>query len=466
MIWLLGIAIIILCYFLNRENNYYKGRKLPIGCKGLPIIGKIFELNSPDLHYKLEKYIEEFGTIIRYPIGKYDGYFICDAKNIQHIFSKNGDDNNDRLGFRETDILLGAEDELFHSNGDSWRVKRNVLHKALNKLYLCGKIDEYTIEKLNNTVNYIKNNNIFSPHEVFRNMMFDVALKLMTGDDVDEKEKELIKNFPGAYASANTDEFIYNIPIISNIARKIIDKFNYSYVNLLKEETQRTMPYFLRYANIDNDNSVGGLMKNSETSLDDIKRARLLLDIHIAGWGTVEYYISWFIKILANRPDIQEKLQKEFDLGNDNTYYNKCYKELMRYRPLVIYTSFRTAKKDIITLNNSIIPEGSILMYNLWHVHHNKEFWKDPDVYDPERFDENNLSKNDEHENFMPFFTGPRICPGKKIGEKQIYIIMKELLKNFTFKPVNDGEKLDESVFNYGILKQNEYQIKFVERSN
>ncbi len=57
------------------------------------------------------------------------------------------------------------------------------------------------------------------------------------------------------------------------------------------------------------------------------------------------------------------------------------------------------------TIQGFDVPKGSIVLSNLWHVHHDPDVWEDPEVFRPERFlDEAGKVVVPPH--FIPFSIG------------------------------------------------------------
>lgn len=58
------------------------------------------------------------------------------------------------------------------------------------------------------------------------------------------------------------------------------------------------------------------------------------------------------------------------------------------------------------------MPAGSLVNFNLLHMHNNEKYFPNPETFDPMRFE--TKTDNDKQVNaFLPFSAGPRNCIGK-----------------------------------------------------
>lgn len=66
-------------------------------------------------------------------------------------------------------------------------------------------------------------------------------------------------------------------------------------------------------------------------------------------------------------------------------------------------------------------------------IHHDPEYYPNPEVFDPERFSEEEKKKRHPYA-FIPFGEGPRNCIGMRFGLLETKIALVSILKYFKVK--------------------------------
>ena len=83
------------------------------------------------------------------------------------------------------------------------------------------------------------------------------------------------------------------------------------------------------------------------------------------------------------------------------------------------------------------IPQGTMLLLNVWSLHRNADLWKEPTRFMPERFE----GKEDgEAYNMIPFGAGRRACPGDKMAKRVIGMALGALIQCFEWKRIGEEE--------------------------
>jgi len=167
----------------------------------------------------------------------------------------------------------------------------------------------------------------------------------------------------------------------------------------------------------------------------------------LGGYETSSSTILAFIHIMIIHPGIQAKLQAEIDsvVGRNRLpdfsdkehlpYTNAVFKEVLRWHPIVPLGAHHRAIKDDEYRGMSI-PEGSLLLPNVWVMARNKTVYgDDAHLFRPERFLESELR---DPARFV-FGFGRRICPGRYLAENNIFIVIVSLMQLFKVDKAVDG---------------------------
>lgn len=107
---------------------------------------------------------------------------------------------------------------------------------------------------------------------------------------------------------------------------------------------------------------------------------------------------TWLFQIMAQRPDILDRVRKEnpearngdmnapigLQMLESMTYTNAVVKELLRYRPPVIFVPY-IAKKAFPVTPTYTVPRGAMIVPSCYPALHDPEVYTQPDVFDAER---------------------------------------------------------------------------------
>ncbi|ULT96287.1 hypothetical protein L5515_011816 [Caenorhabditis briggsae] len=158
------------------------------------------------------------------------------------------------------------------------------------------------------------------------------------------------------------------------------------------------------------------------------------------GHDTTSTGLMWAIHLIGNHPEIQRKVQAELDevLGDEEDVttehlarlkYLECVlKESLRIRSSVPIIMRELSEDQVIGGIN--IPKGVTLLLNLYLVHRDPAQWKDPEVFDPDRFlPENSVGRKPFA--FIPFSAGSRNCIGQRFALIEEKVIMTHILRHF-----------------------------------
>lgn len=108
--------------------------------------------------------------------------------------------------------------------------------------------------------------------------------------------------------------------------------------------------------------------------------------------------------------------------------------ETLRKYPAVDAIIRVSEKEYKIANSNQIIPKGVMVSIPAYSIHHDPEYYPNPEKFDPNRFlPENKLTRHPF--SYLPFGEGPRNCVGLRFGYMQTRIGLIKSLLDYKFSP-------------------------------
>ncbi|KAH8356276.1 hypothetical protein KR200_007094, partial [Drosophila serrata] len=166
----------------------------------------------------------------------------------------------------------------------------------------------------------------------------------------------------------------------------------------------------------------------------------------LAGFETSSTTVGFALFELACNQDIQDKLRAEIDgvlekrngkLDYDSmrelTYLEKVIDESLRKHPVVGHLIRITTQRYEHSNPKYNLEPGTGVVVPTWGIHHDPEFYPEPEKFIPERFDEEQVKQRPAC-TFLPFGDGPRNCIGLRFGRMQVVVAMSLLIHNFKFE--------------------------------
>ncbi|XP_061005531.1 CCAAT/enhancer-binding protein zeta-like [Dama dama] len=151
------------------------------------------------------------------------------------------------------------------------------------------------------------------------------------------------------------------------------------------------------------------------------------------GHDTTASGLSWVLYNLAKHPEYQERCRQEVDDLAQLPFLTMCIKDSLRLHPPVTVIS-RCCTQDIMLPHSRVIPKGVICLISIFGTHHNPSVWPDPEVYDPFRFEPENI-KGRSPLAFIPFSAGPRNCIGQTFAMTEMNVVLALTLLRFRVLP-------------------------------
>lgn len=169
------------------------------------------------------------------------------------------------------------------------------------------------------------------------------------------------------------------------------------------------------------------------------------------GHDTTTSGMSWTLYCLAKYPEHQVKVRKEVKsvlMGRERLEYDDlkrlkyttwCIKEAIRLYPPVFFFFRKTTEE--MELNNHLIPKDVTIAIETYQIHRNASIWKNPQEYDPLRFQPDNIEKHGPYD-YIPFSAGYRNCIGQNFAFNEMKMVIGTILCRFSLE-VDKNHKVE-----------------------
>jgi cytochrome P450 family 4 len=131
-----------------------------------------------------------------------------------------------------------------------------------------------------------------------------------------------------------------------------------------------------------------------------------------------------------------------YDQLKQMEYLERCIKETLRISPPAPIV-LRQVREDQ-QIQNIYVTKGCMVGVHIYGIHHDPEYWENPECYDPERFTAENSKKRPPNA-WMPFSVGPRQCIGNNFALLEMRCFLARILQSFEIlKDPNSKEPFGE----------------------
>ncbi|MGE7668785.1 cytochrome P450 [Peribacillus sp. NPDC097077] len=420
----------------------------PTGPKGKIITGHTKEFQSDTIGF-LTRLAKEYGDVAKLRLGPFQNvYLISDPDLIKQILVTKQKSFLKSKDFDSLKPLIG--EGLITSDKDFHMRQRRLIQPSFKKTHISNyaqdMIDitkEYISTWKNGEERIITEDTMSLALGIVSKTMFSTELKdgyNLIGEPIDEVMKVAVKRM------RNLFQLPLWIPTKSNREyKKVLERLDtviYSIIEGRREDAKshEDMLGILMEAR----DEVDGLGMSDRQVRDEV------MTIFLAGHDTTATLLSWTLYLLSQNPEVEAKLFHEIDtvIGNRTptpddfmklTYtQNIIWESLRIYPPL--YVISRKAAEDV-SIGNYHFKKGEMFLLSSYVMHHNPEYFDQPESFIPERF-ENNYLKTIPPFAYFPFGGGPRVCIGNHFALMEAVLVLACIAQQYRIKLAPDHHEV------------------------
>lgn len=166
-----------------------------------------------------------------------------------------------------------------------------------------------------------------------------------------------------------------------------------------------------------------------------------LVTLVIAGHETVAASLTWTLRLLAEHPEVVDRVHAELDVlpGAQVRWEDLAalpvtravVDEGLRLYPPAWAITRRALADDVV--DGVPLPAGTLVLTSPWLMHRRADVWPDPLRFDVDRW--LGPDAGARREAYIPFGAGPRLCIGRDFAIVESVMILAELLRDRTVAP-------------------------------
>ncbi|HRI68053.1 MAG TPA: cytochrome P450 [Polyangium sp.] len=439
------------------------------GPRPLPWIGNVHQLRGTPAHLVAEEWSRMYGSIYVLRFGKRPIVVVTDPRLTLPILRDRPET------FRRINKLEPTLEELgvagvFSAEGDAWRAQRRLAMEALSQKHLRGffptlaNVAERLRKRWERAADERRELDICDELERFT---VDVTTLLVFGhdlntiehddDDVIQQHLELLFPAIGRRLHSLFPYWRYfKLPKDKKVDRAVAALR--AWLETLVAETRAKLAAEPQRAEAPA-NFLEAMVAARDADGRPFEDKIVIgngFTMLLAGEDTTAYSLAWTIHHLCDDARATQALRAESDrlLGDrwldadleqagKLAYANAAANESMRLRP-VAPGLIMEPMKDVV-IGDVAIPRGVpiALMCRLPNL--SAERFSRPNEFVPERWIDPGAGPHDASA-FIPFGSGPRLCPGRALALLEMRVVLSMLYRNFDVERIGASEDVREGV--------------------
>ncbi|WVZ14320.1 hypothetical protein V8G54_011886 [Vigna mungo] len=456
----LAILFITLSFIVFVFQNKHEGRTAP-GPKPLPIIGNLHMLGKLP-HRTLQSLAKTYGPIMSLKLGQIPAIVVSSPQTAELFLKTHDIVFASRPKTQATEYLsYGSKGLAFSEYGAYWRNARKV---CTLQLLSASKVEMFAPlrrQELGVLVKSLKNSaasgEVVDLSLLLGELMENIVFKMVLGRAKDDRFdlKLLIHEVMNLIGLFNLADYmpwlgVFDPQGITKRLKKTAKLFDELLEQIIQEHESN--PYGEdQNRNMDFVDILLSLMhqpddlQNHQDAIDRTNVKAIILDMISAAFDTSSTTVEWAMSQLLRHPTVMKRLQQELEhvVGMNRhveendleklSYLNMVVKETLRLHPVGPLLVPRECREDV-TIDGYLIKKKTRVMVNAWAIGRDPKVWDKAEIFNPSRFENNDVDVRGKDFRILPFGSGRRVCPGIHMGLTTINLVLAQLVHCFDWK--------------------------------
>lgn len=413
---------------------FFRGRQLPPGSMGLPYVGETLQLFSQHPNVFFSDKQKRYGDIFKTHILGCHCIMIANPEAAKFILENKAD------LFKPTfpaskERILGRNAVFFHQDQYHTRLRKLILSSFLPEA-VRGSVPD--IENIALDILKTWKGRTIVTYQEMKKYAFAVGIHSIFGPLNMSYKQDLIKYYHILEKGYNSMQI--NLPgTLFNKSLKAREKLREILSRIIEERRTMVVPAHKGLLEV--------LMRSQDENGQTLNEDQIvdnIIGVLFAAHDTTGSVLTWIVKYLTEHPQIldavtdeQEAIKQAKQDGESLTWADtrkmvltsRVIHETLRVASILSFT-FREAVKDV-EYKGYLIPKGWKVMPLFRNIHHNPDFFPDPQTFDPSRFE-----RPPKRNTFLPFGGGIHSCPGNELAKLEMLILIHHLTTKYRWNVV------------------------------
>ncbi|XP_054928806.1 cytochrome P450 3A12-like isoform X5 [Dermacentor andersoni] len=437
---LLSVIVGLAAWFViqrKRRLSFFKD----LGIPGPPpsfISGNLSEVIRKGALVTFKEWLEKYGDIVGFYNGAHPFIIVKDLELIKKVQINDFNNFTSRgmmSGFARTHPILTQS--VTHAEGDHWKKMRSLITPAFttsNMKKMMSHMDDTTNEFFDIIETLRPKHKAIEFRQLFQRLAADVIIRSAFG---------LKSNLQQKGRTNSTTESLFQDSLAS------FQQFRRAWINFLTACFPEFTPLWTMVISYSS-----GLSKTATDRMCDEISA--VVEFRR---GNHEKDRSDLLQLMLNA-EVEDEAPIDMHLLTTSVDADSTYTES---QPAKVNSRKKSFLTNMEVMANCIsffvagfatrgcaadyvyegisIPAGTTILIPNYHMHHDLAFWKQPEMFDPERFSPENKGQGDLAA-YQPFGQGPRMCVGIRFAQLEMRLTLAKLMAKY--KLVLDDRHLKE----------------------
>ena len=436
------------------------------GPKGLPFLGNIHQLDLANHHLILERWAAQYGPVYLFKRGAARVVALSRPKWCEQVLRQRPETFTRDSGIAPVFSEMGG-DGVFSAEGDAWRPQRRLATLALAQRHFRGLYPKLQIVTTRLKKRWERLADAGAPLDIvdeLKRFTLDITTLITFGHDVnsvEQGEDVIQRKLAFVFPAVNRRLFalfptwrLVRLPRDRRLDRALAELRAWlgelviaERARLAAEPSRAEKPSNFLEAMLSARDDEGRPFS------DDVIFGNLMTML-VAGEDTTANTLGWAVHQLCDSPESVMELRREADefLGtsdvagdietaNKLAWAGAVANETMRLRP-VGPILFLEAKVETV-VGDLLVPKGTRIAVLTRPAASDPDHFVEPQAFRPGRWLGESAGTHDVSA-YIPFGSGPRICPGRSLALIEMKLLLSMLYRNFNVERAGGADSVRE----------------------